>query len=90
MRGTERNVTTPNCLIPGHAMRELIGNTGARGCVHAGRTLGERQPSRVSMREGLAHGSRDTSRFAFIRARAKANLGFTITSDMRDPDVDDI
>lgn len=41
VRGTERNVTTPNCLIPGRAMRELIGNTGARGCVHAGRTLGE-------------------------------------------------
>lgn len=37
--GTERNVTTPNCLIPGRAKRELIGNTGARGCVH-GRMAG--------------------------------------------------
>lgn len=70
-------------------MRELIGNTGARGCVHAGRMLGERQPSRAYS-TGIAHGSRDTSRFAFIRARAKANLGFTITSDMHDPDVDHI
>ncbi|KAL0120831.1 hypothetical protein PUN28_008479 [Cardiocondyla obscurior] len=33
--GTERNVTTPNCLIPGCAMRELIGNTDARGCGRA-------------------------------------------------------
>jgi len=40
---TERNVTTPNCLIPGRAMRELIGNTGARGCVH------ERMAGRASI-----------------------------------------
>ena len=41
--GTERNVTTPNCLIPGRAMRELIGNTGARDCVH------ERMAGRASI-----------------------------------------
>lgn len=39
--GTGRNVTTSNCLIPGRAMRELIGNTGARGCMH-GRMLREK------------------------------------------------
>lgn len=77
--GPERNVTTPNCLIPGRAMRELIGNTGARGCVHAGRMLGETATlSRLFDDRGIAHGSRDTSRLAFVRARAKANLGFTI------------
>lgn len=41
--GTERNVTIPNCLIPGRAMRELIGNTGARDCVHERSMLGERE-----------------------------------------------
>lgn len=47
--GPERNVTTPNCLIPGRAMRELIGNTGARGCVH-GRMLGGQHLPHVCLR----------------------------------------
>jgi len=47
--GTERNVTTPNCLIPGRAMRELIGNTGrvhVAVCKAACRLDSEQRPSR--------------------------------------------
>lgn len=63
--GTERNVTTPNCLIPGRAMRELIGNTNARGCVH-GRTAGEgKHPSRARPHEPA---NRAVPRSALVRA----------------------
>lgn len=50
--GTERNVTTPNCLIPGRAMRELIGNTDARDCVHG--RMARRQASLSPVRKPRA------------------------------------
>jgi len=55
--GTERNVTTPNCLIPGRAMRELIGNTGARGCVH------ERMAGRASIPLAFVRTRTQTARY---------------------------
>lgn len=65
--GTERNVTTPNCLIPGRAMRELIGNTGARGCVlerMAGRaSIPPRSPVRVHKSRGTSFRSRESERW---------------------------
>lgn len=70
--GTERNVTTPNCLIPGRAMRELIGNTDARGCVH-GRVAG-----RVSIPLAYARTDTQTARYLvpLSRERTMADLGF--------------
>lgn len=75
--GTGRNVTTPNCLIPGRAMRELIGNTGARGCVaraHAGRTASLSLDER---RRGSSF------RSSHERAGAVVDLGFTTVPVIR-------
>lgn len=70
--GTERNVTTPNCLIPGRAMRELIGNTDARGCVHG------RMARRASI--PLARTRTQTTRHLvpLSRERAMADLGLIL------------
>jgi len=70
---------TPNCLIPGRAMRELIGNTGARGCVH------ERMAGRASIPLAFIRKPRGP-RSALLRASSR----IYIVDDTRDPIIDHI
>lgn len=67
--GTGRNVTTPNCLIPGRAMRELIGNTGVHVVLCC---TGARWAHSVPLGASLLDGR--TSWAPLVREQARSSL----------------